>query len=52
MPEVGRLLQDLEALAPPAIICIAFLIGVIALVKHEMAPRRKRRDAGQADGDR
>jgi hypothetical protein len=45
------MLQDLGTLAPSAIICVAFLVGVIALVKHEMAPRRKRREAGQADDD-
>lgn len=45
------MLQDLGALAPSAIICVAFLAGVIALVKHEMAPRRKSRADSQADDD-
>jgi hypothetical protein len=46
------MLQDLGSPAPSVIICVAFLAGVIALVKHEMAPRRKRREGGQPDGDR
>lgn len=37
------MLQDLEALAPPAIVCVAFLVGIIALLRRELAPKRKGR---------
>lgn len=44
-------MQDLEALAPPAIMCIAVLAGVYALLKHEMAPSRKRQRAAEAEDE-
>jgi hypothetical protein len=37
------MLQDLATLAPSAIVCAAFLVGVIALLRHEMAPKRRER---------
>ncbi|MBO0804932.1 MAG: hypothetical protein J2P25_17890 [Nocardiopsaceae bacterium] len=37
------MLQDLEAVAPSVIVCAVFLVGVVALLRHEMAPRRKGR---------
>jgi hypothetical protein len=45
------MLQVLAALAPPVIVCVAFLVGVGALVRRELAPRRagRREDLG-ADG--
>jgi hypothetical protein len=43
------MLQDLAALAPPLIMCVAFLVGVGALVRRELAPRRRAR-AAAADG--
>jgi hypothetical protein len=36
------MLQDLAALAPPVIVCVAFLVGVGALVRRELAPKRRR----------
>jgi len=40
------MLQDLAALTPPLIVCVAFLVGVVVLVRRELAPRRQaRRDA-------
>jgi hypothetical protein len=40
------MLQDLAALTPPLIVCVAFLIGVGFLLRRELAPRRQaRRDA-------
>ena len=40
------MLQDLAALTPPLIVCVAFLVGVGVLVRRELAPRRQaRRDA-------
>ena len=43
------MLQDLAALTPPAIVCAAVLIGAWAIVRHELAPkRRERAEAGAA----
>lgn len=46
------MLQDLATLAPSVIICVAFLIGVGALLRREMAPKRRsaRRSARQPPG--
>jgi hypothetical protein len=43
------MLQDLAALAPPAIVCVAFLIGAWMLLRHELGPKRRSR-AGNGDG--
>lgn len=41
-------MQNLAVLAPSLIVCAAFLAGVFALLRHEMAPRRRdREDSGQ-----
>ena len=40
--------QDLAALAPPAIVRVAFLIGGWMLLRRELAPKRRKRAA--ADG--
>lgn len=41
------MLQDLATLAPSVIVCAAFLLGVVMLVRHEMAPKhRQDEDAG------
>jgi hypothetical protein len=41
-------MQDLAVLTPSLIVAAAFLVGVIALLRHEMAPRcRDREDASQ-----
>ena len=37
------MLQDLAALAPPAIVCAAFLVGAWAIVRRELAPKRRER---------
>jgi hypothetical protein len=47
------MLQDLAALAPPAIVCAAFLVGAWILVRRELAPkRRQRRQPGTASAER
>jgi hypothetical protein len=47
------MLQDLAALAPPLIVCVAFLVGVGVLVRRELAPRRQaRRDAVRSGAGR
>jgi hypothetical protein len=43
------MLQDLAALTPPAIVCVAVLVGTWAIVRRELAPKRgKRAEAGPA----
>lgn len=42
------MLQDLAALAPPVIVCAAFLIGAWAIVRRELAPKRRARAAAKA----
>lgn len=39
-------MQDLAALAAPAIVCVAFLIGTWMLVRRELGPKRRRRAEG------
>jgi hypothetical protein len=38
------MLNDLAALTPPALVCVAFLIGLVALLRREMAPKRRGRE--------
>lgn len=42
------MLQDLAALTPPAIVCVAFLVGAWALIRRELAPRRRARAQSQS----
>ena len=44
-------MQDLAVLTPSLIVCAAFLIGVVALLRHEMAPRRRDREDGRSSDD-
>jgi hypothetical protein len=42
---------DLAVLTPPLVVCVAILVAVVAVLRHEMGPRRARRGgAGQGDG--
>jgi hypothetical protein len=45
------MLQDLAALTPPAIVCAAVLIGAWAIVRRELAPKRKERAEAGATAD-
>lgn len=47
------MLQDLATLGPSVIVCAAFLAGVVMLLRHEMAPKRRARGGaeGSARGD-
>lgn len=38
------MLQDLATLAPSVIVGAAFLTGVVMLVRHELAPKRRGED--------
>jgi len=35
------LLKELAALTPPAVVCAAFLVGLVLLLRREMAPKRR-----------
>ena len=35
------LLSDLAALTPPAVVCVAFLIGVGLFLRHQLGPKRE-----------
>jgi hypothetical protein len=45
------MLQDLAALAPPAIVCVAFLVGAWVIVRRELGPKRRERAQAQAHMD-
>ena len=44
----------LEALTPPLVVCIAFIVGLVVLLRHQLAPKRhhdaKPRTDAQANG--
>jgi hypothetical protein len=47
------MMQDLVALAPPVIVCAAFLVGAWAILRRELAPKRRARaQAAAAAGKR
>ena len=33
--------QDLAALTPPLVVCVAFLIGLAMLLRSQLAPKRR-----------
>jgi hypothetical protein len=37
-------LKDLAALTPPVVVCVAFLVGLVLLLRREMAPKRRVRE--------
>ena len=45
------MLQDLAALAPPVIVCAAFVIGAWILLRRELAPKRRARAKADAGAD-
>ena len=45
------MMQDLAALAPPAIVCVAFLVGAWYIVRKELAPKRRARAQAEAAAD-
>jgi hypothetical protein len=42
-------MRDLSVLTPPLVVCVAFLIGVGAFLRHEMGARRARREQDASD---
>ena len=45
------MLQDLAALTPPVIVCVAVLVGTWAIVRRELAPKRRERARAEAAAD-
>jgi hypothetical protein len=45
------MLTDLATLAPSAIVCAAFLAGVVLVLRHELAPKRRNRENSEPDAD-
>jgi hypothetical protein len=33
--------RDLAALTPPLVVCVAFLIGLVLLLRSQLAPKRR-----------
>jgi hypothetical protein len=46
--------QDLAALTPPLVVCVAFLIGLAIFLRREMSPKRRgtRSDRRRSRGPR
>ncbi len=45
--------QDLAALTPPLVVCVAFVIGLVVFLRREMSPKRRaERDAKRRSRDR
>jgi hypothetical protein len=44
------MLQDLAALVPPVIVCVAFVAGAWFIVRKELAPRRRQTGGGPPSG--
>jgi membrane protein insertase Oxa1/YidC/SpoIIIJ len=41
--------QDLAAVTPPLVVCVAFLVGVAMFLRYQMSPKRRaERDAKAA----
>ena len=39
--EDAAMWQDLAALTPSLVVCVAFIIGVVMLLRRELAPKRR-----------
>ena len=44
-------MKDLAALTPPAVVCVAFIVGLVLLVRREMAPKRRVREGVRREAD-
>jgi hypothetical protein len=44
-------LKDLAALTPPAVVCAAFIIGLVMFLRREMAPKRRVREGARREAD-
>ena len=39
--EDAAMWQDLAALTPSLVVCVAFIIGLVMLLRRELAPKRR-----------
>ena len=39
--------QDLAALTPPLVVCVAFIVGLVMFLRREMGPRRDDKPGGR-----
>jgi hypothetical protein len=44
-------LKDLAALTPPAVVCVAFVVGLVLLLRREMAPKRRVREDARREAE-
>ena len=44
-------MKDLAALTPPAVVCVAFIVGLVLLLRREMAPKRRVQERMRRDAD-
>src|ERR1700749_566854 len=49
--EEAVLLKDLAALTPPAVVCVAFVVGLVLLLRREMAPKRRVREDARREAE-
>lgn len=45
------MLNDLAALTPPAVVCAAFIVGLVLLLRREMAPKRRVQQGARREAD-
>ena len=51
--EDAAMWQDLAALTPSLVVCVAFIIGLVMLLRRELAPKRRAaRNARRRSRDR
>jgi hypothetical protein len=39
--------QDLAALTPPLVVCVAFIIGLVVFLRRQLGPKRNGRSGGR-----
>ena len=49
--EEAVLLKDLAALTPPVVVCVAFVVGLVLLLRREMAPKRRVREGSRREAE-
>lgn len=45
------MIADLVALTPPLVVCAAFIVGLVLLLRHQLAPKRDADANPSADED-
>ena len=45
------MLQDLAALTPPLVVCVAFLIGVAMFLRRQLSPKRRAERDAKAEAE-